>query len=148
MANNEGKLERYVEARVPTSVTLGPTPMLELYGLTEAQRQALIADHARGVLDIDRKARELHVDVAQLRANLDTLAGVVRGATDSGNTATATHIQTTATTRTEVLIGNSDTARSGILSRSQTGERNWTPFYIFAAIAAVVLIAMAIGARH
>jgi hypothetical protein len=44
-------------------------------------------------------------------------------------------------------MGNTETAGKGRLTKSQTGENNWTPYYIFAAIAAVVLIAIAIASR-
>ena len=61
---------------------------------------------------------------------------------------TVTHTQTTAVGRTEVIMGNTETAGKGKLTRTQTGnETNWTPYYIFAAIAAVVLIVITVVAH-
>ena len=44
-------------------------------------------------------------------------------------------------------MGNTAEAGKGKLTKSQSGETNWTPYYIFAVIAAVVLMAVAIAAH-
>jgi hypothetical protein len=65
-----------------------------------------------------------------------------------GNAVTVTHTQTTAVGRTEIIMGNTDTANKAKLTRIQTGtETNWTPYHVFAAIAAVVLIVIVIVAH-
>jgi high-affinity Fe2+/Pb2+ permease len=94
------------------------------------------------------KAQELHVDVGALRVTLDQLASTTREVSEAGNAVTIAHTQTTKVGRTEIKMGNTEEARSGKLSKSQTGERDWTPYYIFAAIAAVVLIAFLFAGRH
>jgi hypothetical protein len=113
--------------------------------IPEAQRHALMAEYMRGTIDIARKANELHVDVVTLRNTLGALVETTRQVSQDGNSVTVTHTQTTAVGRTEVIMGNTETAGKGKFTRSQTGgETNWTPYYIFAAIAAVVLILIAI----
>jgi hypothetical protein len=52
------------------------------------------------------------------------------------------------TGRTEILMGNTDKARGGVLSKSQTGERDWTPYYIIAGLVAIVLIAFLFAGHH
>jgi hypothetical protein len=42
-------------------------------------------------------------------------------------------------------MGNTDNARAGKLSKSQAGEKDWTPAYVIAVIIAVVLIVKAIA---
>lgn len=149
MATNENNPRNLVpQSSVPTSVTLGPNPTLDLSWLPEEKREQLLTDYSRGVLDIARRAQELHVDVNVLKATLGNLAATTREVADSGNAVTITHTTTTSVGRTEVIMGNTDTAQSGKLSRSQLGEKNWTPYFVFAAIAAVVLIAMAMGVRR
>jgi hypothetical protein len=61
---------------------------------------------------------------------------------------TVTHTQTTKIGRTEIKMGNTEEAKSGRLTSSQTGDRNWTPYYIFAGIVAVVLIAFLFAGHH
>jgi hypothetical protein len=132
----------------PSNVPLAPSPTIDLSFLPEAQRNALLADHARKMLDLGAKAQELHVDVNALRVTLDQLAHTTREVSESGNSVTISHTQNTKNTRTEIKMGNTEDARSGKLSKSQTGERDWNPYYIFAGIAAIVLIAFLFAGRH
>lgn len=132
----------------PTAISLGPTGALDLSFLPEAQRNALLADHARKMLDLGAKAQELHVDVNVLRATLDQLASTTKEVSESGNAITVAHTQTTNIGRTEIKMGNTEEARTGKLSKSQSGERDWNPYYIFAGIAAIVLIAFLFAGRN
>jgi hypothetical protein len=130
----------------PTSVAIATGQTVDLSFMPEEQRTALLAEYARGTLDIARKANELQVDVITLRNTLGTLVETTRQVSQDGNSVTVTHTQTTAVGRTEIIMGNTETAGKGRLTRTQAGgETNWTPYYIFAAIAAVVLIAIAIA---
>jgi hypothetical protein len=132
----------------PTSIALATGQTIDLSFIPEAQRNALMAEYMRGTLDVARKANELHVDVVTLRNTLGALADTTRQVSLDGNSVTVTHTQTTAVGRTEIIMGNTETAGKGKLTRSQTNsETNWTPYYIFAAIAAVVLIALAIASH-
>lgn len=131
---------------VSTSVVSGTTTAFELLSmLPESQRNELIAEHAKGMLDINRKATEMHVDVAALSAALGTVAHTTVQAAKDGNSVTASHAQTTSIGRTEVIMGNTDAARVGKLTKSQTGEFNWTPIYIIIGIIALVFIANVLG---
>lgn len=131
---------------MPTSVASNSSTAFELLAmLPEAQRNALIEEHARGMLDISRKATEMHVDVAALNAALGTVSSTTLQATKDGNSVTASHTQTTSIGRTEVIMGNTDSARVGKLTKSQTGEFNWTPIYIILGIIALVMIASSLA---
>jgi hypothetical protein len=132
----------------PTSIALATGQVIDLSFIPENQRSALMAEYMRGTLDIARKANELHVDVVTLRNTLGTLTDTTRQVAQDGNSVTVTHTQTTAMGRTEIIMGNTETAGKGKFTRSQVGgDTNWTPYYIFAAIAAVVLIVFAIVSR-
>jgi hypothetical protein len=102
---------------------------IDLSFLPEAERNALLKDYARKVLDVGAKAHELHVDVSVLKATLDQLASTTRDMSDSGNAVTISHTRTTNIGRTEVKMGNTDEARRGKLSASQTGESGWTSIF-------------------
>ncbi len=131
--------------RVPSSVPLGPSASLDLSWLPEDKRAELLREYSRGVLDISRRAQELHVDVGALKATLNTMTETTRAVSDDGNAVTISHTQTTAVGRTEIMMGNTDKARTGKLSRSQTGERDWTPVYVIIGIIALVLIVSALA---
>jgi hypothetical protein len=148
MANGDGRDVVSRGGTTPNVVPLGPAAAIDLSFLPEAQRNALLADYARKVLDVGAKAQEMHVDVNALRATLDQLANTTREVSDGGNSVTISHTTNTKNSRTEIKMGNTDEAKSGKLTKSQTGERDWNPYYIFAAIAAVVLIAFLFAGRH
>lgn len=137
---NQGGLPAERQSSVPSSVPLSPTTALDLSYLPEAQRAQLLADYSRGMLDLSKKAQELHIDVAALRSSLDTLSHTVKETSREGNSITASHTVTSSAGRTEVIMGNTEQAATGKLSRSQTGEFNWTPVYVIIGIIAAVLI--------
>jgi hypothetical protein len=92
------------------------------------------------MLDLSKKAQELNIDVTGLRNSLDTLSQTVTQAAREGNSITASHTVSNSAGRTEVMMGNTERAATGKLSASQTGEMNWTPIYVIAAIIAAVVI--------
>jgi len=126
---------------VPTEINLGPSTSMDLSWLPENERKALLIDYTKGMIDISKKAQELHVDAVVLKKTLDDLSDTTREVSDSGNAVTITHSHTTKVGRTEIMMGNTEQAQSGKLSKSQTGEKDWTPYYIFAGILALIIIA-------
>jgi hypothetical protein len=150
MANGDGQSRNIVPQgqRAPSVVTLGPLTTLDLSFLSDEVREQLMKDYARGVLDVAKKAHELHVDVDALKAKLDTFSQTAKEVSKDGNAVTITNTNEDTSGRTEIIIGNTKEAQTGKLTKSQTGERDWTPYYIFAAIAAVILIAFLFAGRH
>jgi len=135
------QLKRVEGGVVPTSISLTADASMDISWLPEAERKALLVDYTKGMLDIGQKAQELHVDSAALKKTLDDLSLTTRGVAESGNAVTISHTQTTSVGRTEIIMGNTEQAQRGKLSKTQTGEKDWTPYYIFGGIFALILIA-------
>lgn len=135
-------------SNVPMAISLTPTAVADLSHLSPLERKQLIADHTKGMLDLARKAQELHMEVGALKAALGTISDATQEVTQNGNSVTISHVQNSSTGRTEILIGNTDKAKAGRLTASQTGERDWTPWYIFAGLIALVMIASAVFGHH
>lgn len=125
---------------VPSELNLGSSTKIDLAWLPEEERKELLKDYAKGIIEVNRKAHELGVDEESLRRTLENLNNTTKDATDLGAHVTMSHTQTSTIGRTEVIMGNTKQAERGKLSKSQTGETNWTPFYVIAAIVAVVTI--------
>lgn len=134
-------------ASVPTSVPLGHGGSMDLSWMPEEQRRELLTGYAKGALDISKKANEMGVEVSTLRNTLGTLADTTKKMSEDGLSVTSTHVHNSQFGRTEVIVGNTETAGKGRLTKSQTGEKDWTPFYVFGALIAIVLIAMAWGGQ-
>ena len=118
---------------------------MDVSWLSEDERKAMLTEYAKGALDLSIKAAELQVDSAALKKTLDDLAETTRGISDSGDSVTVTHTQTTSIGRTEVIMGNTAHAQSGRLSKSQTGEKDWTPLYIVGGILALIVLSALLG---
>ena len=103
--------------------------------------------HAQGLIDIQKKAAELKVDVAALGGGLNTMAQTTKDVSEAGNSVTISHSMTTSFGRTEVMMGNTDTASKGKLSRSQAGLKDMTMYYVVIAAVVVVVLAL-ILMRH
>lgn len=141
---NENDSEKSIvkpNSSVPTAIHFAPNMSMDISWLPEDERKELMLDYAKGMIDIAKKAQELHVDANSLKKTLDDLSDTTREISDSGNAVTITHSQTTKVGRTEVMMGNTAQAQSGKLSKTQTGETDWTPYYIFAGILALIIIA-------
>ena len=105
-------------------------------------------EFARGQLDINKKANEMHVDVGAFRNMLDVMSTKTRELSAQENTSvTMSHTQETSVGKTEVIMGNTAQAASGKLTRTMAGERNMTPYYIIGG-AIVLLILVSLFLRH
>jgi hypothetical protein len=129
------------EDRLPADkkIVLGKSDVLDLSGLSDHQINELKMSYAKGILDVQKKAAELNVEVGALNATLNSFNEQTASATKSGTHATISHSQTTSLGRTEVMIGNTEKAAAGKLSRSAAGEKDRT-LMIFGIIAVVVII--------
>ncbi|MNV89896.1 hypothetical protein D3C71_1842300 [compost metagenome] len=116
-------------------------------GLSDNQVSELRLQHAKGLLSLQQKAQEMKIDVAALDASLNSFNDQTAKATQTGASATIQHSQTTSIGRTEVIIGNTDRAAAGKLSRSAAGERDRTLMIIGIIAVAVVLVAMFMGGK-
>lgn len=139
--DGSGRLPAERQSGVPSTVPLSPTASLDLSYLPEHKRIELLAEYNKGMLDLSKKAQELHIDAAALRNSLDMLSNTVAQTSREGNSITASHTVTSSAGRTEVMMGNTERAATGKLSASQTGEMNWTPVYIILGIIATIIIA-------
>ena len=62
--------------RVPAKLDLDPTNSLDLSLLSSNERQTLLKDYAKGMMNINKKAQELHIDPVILKKTLDELTDV------------------------------------------------------------------------
>ncbi len=126
------------------SIRLGPTgEVLDLSGLNEEQKQELKKKYSEAMIDVVKKAAEVGVDTRALDVKLRTMADHTKDiATEPDASITITATQDDSIGRTEVIMGTSDAAKKGKLTRSQTGQRDLTLVWI--GLGAFVIIVIAI----
>jgi len=129
----------------PAIIPLSPSTELDLSSLPESQRNALVRQFAEGQIEVAKKAAELQVDVKSLEHWLGAMSDQTQEMTKSGTDVTIAQTQESSMGRTEILIGNTERAKSGKFSKTQTGEKDWTPYYILGGLIAVTLIGVAIA---
>ena len=148
MSNEGEETTKNVAVRVdhtPTAVNFGPTATIDLAGIPEEERSKMLADYNSKILDVSATAHRMKVDSDALRATLNSLSNTTNEAAQDGNSVTITHTNETSLGRTEIIMGNTDQAKTGKLTKSQTGERDLTPYYIGGGLLAMVLIAALLG---
>jgi len=119
-------------------IQLGAPNQIDTTGLTEQQVQQLRLKYAEGMIALNQKAQELQMDVAAMNAGLNTMASTVKEVSEAGDAVTITNVQKNALGQTEVIMGNTETAMKGRISRAQRGDKDRTLWYVI--IAAVVII--------
>lgn len=122
-------------------LVLGNRTQLDLSSLSESDRNALKVACLKGQIELQHKMAELGIDNQALEQRLGDMAETVARATNAGASATVTGAYTDKMGRTEVIMGNTETAARGKLDRSQKGEPEKTLVYVI--IGAVVLLILA-----
>ena len=125
-------------------IMLGGTKQLDLSGLTEAQRQTLQFKNADGLISVNKKAQELVADAGAFNHTLGTMAHHTNEVAAAGQNVTITHTQETSLGRTEIIMGTSEAAKQGKLSRTQTGGVDHANLHVGLALIAVFVVAIVI----
>ena len=134
------------DQELETDSQTGIVPLGEaMTNLPEEQRVELQAELAKGLIEANTAAAKAGTEARSLKENLATVAGTSREATEAGSAVTVSHVQETDSSRTEVIMGNTERAESGKLTKSQSGEKDWNPYYIIGGIVAAALVAIAVA---
>jgi hypothetical protein len=128
-------------------IDLSQSGMIDTTGLDSETIGALKIKEADAKIEIQKKAQEAQLDLQATKVQLDTLNDTVRDATREGTSATITHTQSTSVGRTEVVMGNTERAASGKMSRSAAGlpDNTMKLLIVGGIIAAVVVLIVVSG---
>lgn len=123
-------------------IPLGRTATLSLAGFSEAQKAEIQMEHAKTLVRLKGKAEELAIEAQALEVHLNNMGGAAADANRNEIAVTITRTQTDSLGRTEVIMGNTETAAKGKLNRSQAGQKDLTMIYIVVAAVVAVIIAL------
>ncbi|MGH7707757.1 MAG: hypothetical protein ACREM6_07500 [Vulcanimicrobiaceae bacterium] len=148
MDNGEGRAIQKVGEAIRFDPLNPGANVIDLGSLSQEQQNQLLVEYMRGTLDINKKAAQMHVDVNAFKNMLDVMSTKTRELADQeGTSVTMQHTQETSVGRTEVIMGNTEQAASGKLTRTMAGDRNLTWLYAVGG-AIVVLILVSMFLRH
>jgi len=126
----------------------GGSNQLDLSNLSEDQKSQLTMDYQQGLIDVQKRAAELNVDVVALGETLNRLTDTTTQITNQeGGHITITHTQDSAAGRTEIIMGNTEQSRRGRLSRSATGDFDFQPIMVIGGILIAVIVVIAVIAN-
>lgn len=126
----------------PRKLVLTPTNEISLEGLSPEATQQLLADHARGMSEVAILAAKYGVETKVLATALRNMSDETVNATKENTHITVTRFQEDSLGKTEVIMGNTEAAKKGKLTRSQAGLPDYTFAYIIAAVVIVIVLAL------
>ena len=119
----------------------GEDQAVDVTGLQPTELSALQRQHAQGMIEVQRKAHELKLDVHALDQTLQALTEQTSKAVDTGVSVTATHSQTTALGHTEIVVGNTERAARGKLAGGDANPLHMAYIIAGAIVVGALLIA-------
>jgi hypothetical protein len=114
---------------------------INLENLSSEQREIITAKFSDAQLELVTKSQQAKIDLGATKQGLDDFADTVKKSTADGTSTTITHTQTTSVGRTEVIMGNTEKAAKGSISRSGAGLPD-NSLKIIAIVAIAVVIAV------
>jgi hypothetical protein len=135
------KGEISIVKRDEDTLKLGGVEM-DLSGLTKEQIQDLKVKAGEAMIDVGKKAAQQKIDTNTLDEKLRTMTEHTDAVSKAGGSITITSTQDDSIGRTEILTGDSDAAKKGKLSRSQTGANDLTYVWIGLGVFFVIVIAI------
>lgn len=127
------------------SVNMGEKNILDLSSLAPDQKKQIAQKAQEAKIALKVKAEEAAIDVQVLDTTLTNLNTAARDATRDGTSITVTHTETSSTGRTEVVVGNTEKAAAGKISRSAKGFDDNSTKLAFVIAAGAVLVALIIA---
>lgn len=113
---------------------------IDLSNLNDDQQQLIMQKYSNAQVDLAKTAQQAKIDISATKATLDDMTGSVKDATNDGSSITITHSQTTSVGRTEVVMGNTERAAQGKISRSGSGlEDNTMKILVVVGVIAIVV---------
>ena len=143
---NSGELSKISgTGEVPDKIEITDPNTISLEGLNPETRHALRQRVQEEALKLNVRESNAHIDAKAIKDRMDDAGDVVKKATRDETHATITASFDDDLGRTEVIMGNTDTAQKGKLTRSQRGEKDNTLIYVSIAVGAIILLAMILG---
>ena len=127
-------------------VSLSNNQTVDLSNLDDEAKKELHKLIAKQKVDLAKKGIEQSIDVDSLRARLNTFGNQVYDVIEKGGSITITNAKDDSIGRTEVIMGNTEEAARGKLSRSAKGLPDNSKWLIIGGIiVAIVAISVLSG---
>jgi hypothetical protein len=129
------------QGQLTRTLRLGPQEELDLSNLDPRQAGVLEAKAIEKAIERDDRRQRLKEDLTVTAAQLGTFTKAISDTAAQHAAVTITNTKDDSLGRTEIIVGNTDAARAGKLSRSQQGlNANAALWVVLSVIAGVVIL--------
>ena len=124
-------------------INISEAKTVDVSQLDEKAKQEIKTLIAKQNLELRKKGMEQRIDVEFLRSRLNTFGDQLYDVIDKGGSITITNTKDDSIGRTEVIMGNTEEAAKGKLSRSAKGLADNTKWIVIGAIVVAVIAILA-----
>jgi len=118
------------------------TEELDLSNLSPDSQEEIRKAHALGEIEIRQKAKNMALETTELAENMKNISRTVGDVNQNGGNAQVTKVTDGVLGRTELLIGNTDNAKKGKFTKSQSGQKDNTLMYVLIGAAVLVIVVL------
>ena len=126
-------------------VNLTENKSVDLIHLDEESKKEIRQLIAKQKVELAKKGMEQSTDVDSLRARLNTFGNQVYDVIEKGGSITITNAKDDSIGRTEVIMGNTDEAAKGKLSRSAKGLPDNSKWLIIGGVVVAIIAILALS---
>ena len=126
-------------------VNLTENKSVDLSHLDEESKKEIHQLIAKQKVELAKKGMEQSIDVDSLRARLNTFGNQVYDVIEKGGFITITNAKDDSIGRTEVIMGNTDEAAKGKLSRSAKGLPDNSKWLIIGGVVVAIIAILALS---
>lgn len=126
-------------------VNLTESKSVDLSHLDEESKKEIHQLIAKQKVELAKKGMEQSIDVDSLRARLNTFGNQVYDVIEKGGSITITNAKDDSIGRTEVIMGNTDEAAKGKLSRSAKGLPDNSKWLIIGGVVVAIIAILALS---
>lgn len=126
-------------------VNLTENKSVDLSHLDDESKKEIHQLIAKQKVELAKKGMEQSIDVDSLRARLNTFGNQVYDVIEKGGSITITNAKDDSIGRTEVIMGNTDEAAKGKLSRSAKGLPDNSKWLIIGGVAVAIIAILALS---
>ena len=126
-------------------VNLTESKSVDLSHLDEESKKEIHQLIAKQKVELAKKGMEQSTDVDSLRARLNTFGNQVYDVIEKGGSITITNAKDDSIGRTEVIMGNTDEAAKGKLSRSAKGLPDNSKWLIIGGVVVAIIAILALS---
>ena len=129
----------------PASLDMGDMQSLDISMLNEEQQQAMQIKLNEAKIDLAASAQKAKIDLEVTKSKMDLHSEMSKTASADGTAYTGTDSYDSSIGRIEMVVGNTERAAKGRMTRSGAGLEDISMKVIITIAIAVVILAMILG---